>query len=337
MGRKTKMNSITSPELLAQVNPKNIQLMKDFLDYLRSVGRSEGTIDGYQNDLEIAWVWCLKNNDNKFFVDWTKRNIISYQNYLLNDNENSPARIRRLKAALSSLSGYIENILDDEFPAFRNIIHKIESPKNVPVREKTIITEEDLDLLLDTLINRGKYEKACFAALAAFGGRRKSEILRFKVSDFADDKLVCDGALYKSSPILTKGNKYLECYTLAKKFKPYFDYWMVYRKDNGIESEWLFPEISNPEEHITVNRINSWMDTFSSIIGKDIYAHAFRHMYVSYLSRSGIPDGIIVDIVGWTSSEMFKIYNDNPKDDQIGMYFKDGDISVPDKKTFSDI
>ena len=41
MGRKTKMNSITSPELLAQVNPENTQLLEDFKDYLRSVQRSK--------------------------------------------------------------------------------------------------------------------------------------------------------------------------------------------------------------------------------------------------------------------------------------------------------
>ena len=32
MGRKTKMNAITSPELLKQVNPENLQLLEDFKD-----------------------------------------------------------------------------------------------------------------------------------------------------------------------------------------------------------------------------------------------------------------------------------------------------------------
>ena len=78
MARKTKMNSITSPELLSQVNKDNQALLRDFLDYLRAVQRSETTINGYENDIQIAWVWCLQNNDNKFFVDWTKRNILAY-------------------------------------------------------------------------------------------------------------------------------------------------------------------------------------------------------------------------------------------------------------------
>lgn len=37
MPRKTKMNDLTSPELVSQVNPKNAALKVEFLDYLRSL------------------------------------------------------------------------------------------------------------------------------------------------------------------------------------------------------------------------------------------------------------------------------------------------------------
>ena len=59
MGRKTIQNKITSPELLALVNQENIQLMNDFLSYLRSIQRSEGTIAGYKNDIEIFLIYLL--------------------------------------------------------------------------------------------------------------------------------------------------------------------------------------------------------------------------------------------------------------------------------------
>ena len=234
MGRKTKMNSITSPELLAQVNPENTQLLEDFKDYLRSIQRSETTIAGYENDIQIAFVWCLQHNNNTFFVNWTKRNIVAYQNWLLNSNENSPARIRRLKAALSSMSNFIESVLDDEFPNFRNIINKVENPVNRPVREKTVWEDSELEALLEKLVERKDYEKACYLALAMYSGRRKSELCRFKISDFDEDKLVCGGALYKSAPIKTKGRgggKMINCYTLAKKFTPYLDMWRNRRLD----------------------------------------------------------------------------------------------------------
>lgn len=234
MPRKTIRNLITSPELLAQINPENQQLVDDFLSYLRSIQRSETTIAGYLNDINIAMVWNLQCNGNKPFVDWTKRNVVAYQNWLLNDNKNSPARVKRLKASLSSMSNYICNVLDDEFPNFKNIINKVESPVNAPVREKSIFTEEQIDELLEQLTENKRYDKACALALALYSGRRKAELLRFKVSDFGEDHLTCGGALYRSDPIKTKGRgiqgKMLECFCLAKKFKPYFDSWMQFRK-----------------------------------------------------------------------------------------------------------
>lgn len=337
MGRKTKQNSITSPELLKQVNPENTQLLNEFLDYLRSIKRSNGTIEQYRSDINIAFVWNLQNNNNKFFVDWTKRNVVAYQNWLLNNNENSPARVRRLKAALSSMSNFIEAILDEDYPNFRNIINKIENPASHPVREKTVWEQEELEKLLDLLMEQKSFEKACFVALGMYGGRRKSEICRFKVSDFSNDKLVCGGALYKSAPILTKGNKYLECYTLAKRFKPYLDAWMDWRNEHNIQSEWLFPDQTDPTQQRNIESLNSWAVSLSALTGRDFYFHSLRHYFVSALSRAGIPDNVVVQIIGWSSSEMFNIYNDNSKDSQIGMYFANGDIVIPDKKGFADL
>lgn len=340
MARSTKMNTITSPELLSHVNPQNMQLLTDFLDYLRSIQRSETTIAGYENDIQIAWVWCLQNNENKFFVNWTKRNVVAYQNWLINNNENSSARIRRLKAALSSLSNYVESVLDDEFPDFRNIINKVENPVNRPVREKTVWEDDELDDLLAKLVDKAHYEKACYLALAMYSGRRKSELCRFKVSDFDDDKLVCGGALYKSSPIKTKGQgggKMIPCYTLAKKFKPYLEYWMKYREEHGINSEWLFPNKKNLTECIPISTINSWSNTFSRLSGRPAYIHSLRHYFTTSLAKAGIPDGVIQSIVAWESSDMVRLYTDLDADDQIGMYFQDGDIVVRDKKGLSDI
>lgn len=334
------MNQITSPELLTKVNPENMTLLNDFVDYLRSVQRSETTINGYISDIQIAWVWALKHNSNKFFVDWTKRNIISFQNWLLNENKNSPARIRRLKASLSSLSNYIESVCDEEYPDFRNIIHKVESPVNQPVREKTVLSEEQVQEILDKLTELGKYDVACFVALAAFGGRRKAEICRFRVSDFDDDKLVCGGSLYKSDPIKTKGRgagKFLNCYTLAKKFKPYLDRWMEYREQSGIESEWLFPNRSNTNEQMPVSTVNSWMETVSRISGLDVYAHAFRHSFTTALSNQGLPDNVIKEVVGWESIEMVQVYNDRSTEDTLDMYFDENGIKNREQTTLSDL
>ena len=82
MARKTKMNNNTSTELISQNNPKNTELLNYFVEYLRSVQRSEDTIKGYINDLQIAFVWNLLYNNNTFYCDWTRRQIVKYQNWV---------------------------------------------------------------------------------------------------------------------------------------------------------------------------------------------------------------------------------------------------------------
>lgn len=343
MARKTKMNSITSPELLAQVNPKNTALKKEFLNYLKAVNRSEGTIRQYGNDLDIFFCWVLRNANNKDFPKITKRDIVSYQGWLINDNENSPARVRRLKASISSLSNFCENILADEDPEyerFRNIINKIENPQLQPVREKTVWEDEQLEDLLRKLTEKKQYEKACMLALGMYSGRRKAELCRFRVSDFDDDKLVCGGALYKSAPIKTKGKgggKMIPCYTLAKKFRPYLELWMEQRREKKIESEWLFPDHEHPEEQIAISTVNSWANTFSRMSGENFYWHSLRHAFTTSLAKAGIPDGVIQTIVNWESADMVKVYKDIDADEEIAMYFRDGEIAAPKQKSFSEL
>ena len=143
-GRSTVYNNITDSDKLKQVNPENLQLEEDFLEYLESVDRSKGTIKQYKANLHIFWCWNLEFNKNKFFVDLTKRELVKFQNHALNIWQWSPRRIRVVKATISSLSNFIESILDDEFEDYRPIVRKIESPSNEAVREKSVFTKEEL-------------------------------------------------------------------------------------------------------------------------------------------------------------------------------------------------
>lgn len=344
MPRKTRQNDITSPALLSQVNPDNMRLKQDFIAYLQSVQRSPKTIAGYDNDIDIFWVWNLQNNGNKFFPKISKRDFAAYQHWLINENGNSPARVRRLKSAISSMSNYVENILDDEeeFKGFRSSIKKIENPAMQQVRKKTIWEDGELDGLLDKLSADGQHKKACALALAMCSGRRKSELCRFSVDDFREENLVCGGALYKTSePIQTKGfglGKYIYCYTLAKKFKPYFDAWMSERENKGIASKWLFPSAYNQDEQMSETTLNSWANTFSRITGEDFYWHSLRRYFTTHLAKLGLPDNVIQNIVGWDSADMVRVYKDISAEEQISQYFdENGEVKADAKKSPMDL
>ncbi len=134
MGRKTVYNAITSEEKIAKINPENMSLVNDFLDYMRSVDRAPTTIKNYRADLLVFFCLCLEHLNNKYFVELTKREIARFQSYALTEWGWSSNRVRNVKSVLSSLSNYIENILDDEIKGFKPIIRKIEDPVKQPAR-----------------------------------------------------------------------------------------------------------------------------------------------------------------------------------------------------------
>lgn len=340
MARKTQKNQIVTKELLEQVCSENKQLTKDFLTYKKASQKRPSTIEAYGYDLNYIMVWCLLYNNNIPFTKWKKRHIVAFQDWCINENGNSPCRVRRLKATLSSLSNYIADVLDDEYEDFKPIIRKIENPPIQPVREKTILTEEQIDSLLDYLVENKYYDRACALALALCSGRRKSELLRFKLSDFNDDHLVCGGALYKSDKIETKGSgvngKQLECFCLAKKFKPYLDLWIEERKRRGIETDCLFPN-QKTGESLTTAALDGWTEGFTKFLGVDFYWHAMRHMTVTMFKKLGIPDSAIQNYIGWSDLSMVSVYSDLSADEELSKYFTEDGIIVQEAKGFNDI
>jgi integrase len=342
MARSTVYNSIITEERWAQVNKENKSLLSEFLEYLKSTDKSALTVINYDSDLRIIFTWCLLENDNKSFIKFTKRDIIKCQNYLLNEMNLGSSRVRRMKSTMSSLSNYIENVLDDEYKDFRNIINKIPHPAKNEVREKTIMSDEDVDRLLNYLVEHKEYQKACAVALAVGSGARKSEILRFKVSFFTDENIIY-GSLYKTpEKIKTKGRgvagKKIFKYVLVNRFQSYFDLWINERNELGIDVDELFVVKEN-DTFICANisTLNSWAKTFSKILGLDFYWHSCRHFFTTYLSRASIPAEVIKEISGWESIDMVSKYDDTEIDESLGKYFDANGIKSVKNKSLSDL
>ena len=344
-GRTTVYNNITSEEKLAQVNEDNLELEDDFLEHLTSTDRSPNTIFQYKSALHIFWVWNLEHNKNKFFIDLTKREVSKFQNHALNVWGWSPRRMRFVKSTMRSLENYIINILDDEYPDYKRIWDKIENPVNEAVREQPIFTDEELEDLLSKLVERKEYMKACVLALMIYGGRRKSEIPRFKVSYFDKENLICEGALYKTpEKIKTKGRgkrgKMLYCYTLAKPFQPYFDMWLQERERQGIESEWLFPYYKDGvwlNEPMSTTTLDSYAKTFTKLAGKPWFPHLCRHRATTRYVEAGIPANVIKDIFGWSDVGLVDIYSDLEAEDTFDKYFGAEGIKKVEQKGLEDL
>jgi integrase len=334
MARATKKNKITNQELLNEVLKWNRDLEEDFLVYLKSVDRSEGTLNQYRSHLNIFFVWNLQMNGNKKFIDVTKREFARFQNHALTEWGWSPKRIRAVKSAISSMSNFIENILDEEpeFEGYRSTINKIESPANVPVREKSVFSEHELKQLLDYLVDGRQYRKAAALALAMYSGRRKSELTRFKVSHFRDDNVLFDTFWKTDEKIQTKGRgskgKQIHLYVLKDKFEPYLNMWMEDRVRRGIDSEWLLVSLKYPGRQISTETLDDWANEFTEFLGKDFYWHSMRHFFCTMLAREDVPVNVIQDIIQWESADMVKLYTDISADESIGKYFGRPELKI---------
>lgn len=343
MGRFTVYNNITSKEKIDQINSENIYIKKEFLEYLQSVNRAPSTIKQYDAMLNIFFVWNLEYNNNKEFTTITKREFAKFQNHAINEWEWSPKRIRTVKASISSLSNFIENIMDEEegYENYHAVIRKIENPANETVREKSVFEKDELNSLLDYLVKNKEYKKACMLSLAMCSGRRKAELTRFKVSYF-DEKNVMFGSLYKTPERVTskgrgKNGKQIFFYILKNDFDPYLKLWLKQREELGINSIWLFPNPNDFDEHVNIGAFDGCTKQFSDYLGKPFYWHSMRHFFTTECVKKNLPANVIQEIIAWDSADMVTLYTDISTDDMLEKYFDESGIKNIQSTSLNDL
>lgn len=329
-------------EIWELVLKENKDLAKDFINYCKSVDRSPATVAQYETTLRWLLCYIFRDFDNKSFIKLTKRDVMNMQNHWLNEVNLSPSRIRFIKSTMSSMSDFIENILDEEYPNFRNIINKIEAPTKSSVMKKTIMNEDDITNLLNKLVESGYIQHAFYVAVLYSSGMRKSESLRLKLDWFNDFNIIY-GCLWKTpEPISTKGRgrtgKLLVKYFFIPKLKPYLDLWIQERERLGVNIPDMFVTKDKTGWKPAINStINSWICTIKNIYGDRYYSHLNRHALCSELLRNGLPAEVIKDLFGWESIDMLRIYNDNNKEDGFKNYFDNNGIKIKEKISLNDI
>lgn len=340
-GRTTVYNNITSEETTKQINPDNIILMEDFLDYLKSIDRSPQTISAYRSDLLIFFTWVLQHLNNKKFIDITKREFSRFQSFALDSWLWSPKRVRRVKSAISSMSDFIENILDeeDEFQDYKKIVNKIESPPNSTVREKTILSEEEVQLILDTLLEKGKLQACCAIAVLAYSGMRKAELLQMR-PEFFDEEHIVFNALHETGMIRAKGRgkngHQMKKWILTQGDK-YIMPWIEKRKELGVGCEFLFCT-KYGDSWKRLENVEHYMNLASEIVHKPVYAHSFRHFVCTkMLTEYNLPSEVVREFFQWESVEMTRLYCDRSAIDDFGKYFTADGIVSQEKKTLADL
>lgn len=328
MSRKTFKKKITDDKIIEKINPINKKLVDKFLKNF-NIKSSKTSVDNYKSDYNIFFCWNVLYNDNKSFIELKKSELIDFFNFTVIELQWGGSRYRRVHSALSSLSKFIENVLDEEYPNFRNLLPKIDKIPNEPKREKTVLTDMQVDNLLNHLITTN-IQHACFLALAISSGARISELFRFTTDLIDGNNTGFDGVFLKTTKqIKTKGHGrdgvMMYKYIIKDIFMPIYKQWLPVRKEilekNNILEDHKCIFIRRDGLPATVSIATRWMKKWEKYLTEEepsninhnvinLYPHSLRHYMVSHLTRLGLSSDLIVSIMGWKTSDMYHVYND---------------------------
>ena len=320
-GRETYRKVITSPELIEQINPKNKQLVDRFLKNF-ATKRSPNSVVSYKSNLNIFFCYNVIYNDNKFFIDLKKYDLMDFFDFCCTELKWSSNRYAQMHSCLSSFSAWIENIYDEKYPTFRNLLPKIEKLPKETVRKKSVFKKEELDKLMDWLGEQNKVNEQCLLALIMSSGSRASELLRFTTDMIDENHTAFDGLFLETTEdIRVKGRgvngKYIPRYLIKDIFIPYYKKWLPIReqimKENWQTHNYIF--IRSDGEPAQVSTIRSWMEKWDDVLDKHWYPHAGRHFWCSYLLSIGLEKQLVQELQAWSSDALVDIYNDNTAKD----------------------
>ena len=324
MGRTTYRKKITTPQLIAQINPKNMKLIERYLKNY-STKCSPKTVLNYRSDLLIFFVWCVLYCDNKDFLKIKKLDFIDFFDYGVLELKWSSQRYARCHSCLSSFSTWIERAYDeDEIGKFRNLLPYIDKPNKSAVRPKTVLSTEQINTLFKVLKEQDRVQEQCLLALAISSGARVSELARFTIDLVDENNTAFDGLFLETTrEIQTKGRgvngKMLVKYILKDKFLPYYKKWILKREEflqeNQTDNNSLFIVMNgaNKGKPATAENLKGWIGSWGKILNVDVYPHALRHRNITEYKRLGIEDDLIVALTGWAEGSgysMISVYND---------------------------
>lgn len=333
MPRKTYRKVIVTEEVLAKINKENIRIVERYLRNF-DTKRSDKSVIVKRSDYNIFLCWNYLYNDNKLIPEIKKYELMDYFDFGVNELGWGTSRFNSMHSSLNTLFNFIENFMDEDYVGFKNNMSKIEKPVKQTVREKTVLSEAQVNSLIEHIKELGDQQQLVYLLLCIGSGARISETLRFTTDIIDEDNLAFGGHFLKTTKMIkTKG--------FGKKGEPKYKYiykdvfleeykkWLVQRKGILIKCNKSHNSIfvKSNGDPATIDKVNYWIKKWGQYLSNDTktnpkheevptYAHCLRHYLATLLSRKGISQELVVAIFGWKSADMFNIYCDIEQDER---------------------
>lgn len=272
-------NKLFKPELWEQVNQENKDLLEDYILELKANGKSEKTIYQYVADIKGYYTWVFENAGNKSVLDLKKR---VFRNFFLYMTENgaSAARINRLQSSIRNLLEFASQD-EDEYDYDVNAMRSIKGMKGEPVRDIVFLTDEQVTMLIDYLLEHEQYQKALYVSLSYDSAGRRNEVAQVLKDGFVDSN--------QTNQVIGKRSKKFNL-LYFKRTQEIGKLWLEQRGDDDIDSLWV---VGNGDDRHAAgyDTFYNWAVSLRSILHEldgsdlDINSHSFRHSALEAYSQ----------------------------------------------------
>ena len=272
-------NRIFTEEKWQQVNKENKAILEDFLTEYKQQKKSQGTIDGYYQDLRIVLIKIMEDFGNKSILEMSKKDFRRL-NIWFDESGMSPARCNRIHSATNSLLTYCEE--DDDYEYEVNTSKKV---KGVP-REKVKTNEDDFFFTFeefikvrDKLVEMGDLQNAVMWSLAFDSAGRKNEVLQVEKHGLLDGN--------KTNIVRGKRGKLFPLVYLDDT-KELIRQYLEWRGEDNVDSLWISGrgETARPvTKDALYDRILKCNRILEEIRGEEtnIFFHTCRHSRIECL------------------------------------------------------
>ena len=322
-------NKVYTPELWDKVNPKNKEILQDFLDEYRQQKKAASTINAYFQDGRIIMIYILLHYNNKSILKMTKKDFRNFSLWLSDDCNLSANRVNRLKSTVNSMLTFVEN--DDSYEYEINLAKKI---KGLP-REKVKTNEDDFFFTFDEfiavrnkLVEMGDLQTAVLWSLSFDSAGRRNEIFQVKKAGLLDGN--------KTNIVRGKRGKLFPLVYLNDT-KELIRQYLEQRGKDSIESLWVNGHEDNKTEitkDTLYNRIVKCSKILSEIRGEEvnIFPHSIRHSRLECLIQG--TDDRLKDANGnnrkYTLNEVAVVAH-HESIETTQMYLKNHDLDIIDE------
>lgn len=296
MSDKRKYIRYVTKDKLDKVSESNKNHIKKYFNF-KNMNLSDATKKGYESDfnqwlvfineksekgqiLEEDIVKMLKDEDGiEEMVDLIE-DYVAFCISVLGNNE------RRIQRRMSSISSFFLYLLKKR-RIKSNPLDYIERPSvragEKPQITQTFLTVEQIEKIRKGLKDMNNIQLELYFELSLSTMARVNAISNIKLDQINISKGIIEGVREKEGYIVD-----LYC---SDKTVSLINKWMKYRKENGIESEYLFlTKYSGEWKQVNKNTIQTvWIKKIGNIVGiPELHPHDLRHSGSSLLFNKGM-------------------------------------------------